>query len=351
MNKKLLITLIAFTIFLNPVSAIDFEISPSGSQQTAAEWGEDNLQSRGSISVTNNNFGANMDCTLYQNSQNVDEVTNIPEGETKDLSIGAINIPSQGTGTEDINFEVYCEDTLGGSDSKYTSANIWYPINPYFELSPSTSQTTLGWGETTQETVTINNRNEHFGLDCTVTKEGSNIGSVSVGEQRSESVSYTISAPNSGSGTKNVDISAQCQSTYDGEASVGRYETTKSETISIEYPTQQQSTAQSQIDTAESLINSASSSIEDAEDKIDEANNAGASVTQAQERLEAANSGLDDANTYISQADSSFSSGNYQDASSKARQAQNSAQNAENSANNAKSAAEAALEELKEERK
>lgn len=347
MEKRILFLMVLFVVFLNPVSAIDFKISPAETQRTASEWGGEGLESRISISVKNQNSLADMTCTLYQNNADVDEET-IANGNTKDLHAGPINIPSQGTGIEEIDFEVYCKDSLGVSDSKSTSFIVLYPLNPYFDLDASAQKTTLGWGESTQGEIEISNNNDNFGLDCTISKDGSLISSVSIGEQRTSHVSYSITAPESGSDIYDVEISAQCQSTYNGDAAGSEYETTKTEAISIEYPIQEQSNAKSEIDEAESSVKDASSSIKDAENKISEANDVGATLTQPQSDLEDAKSDLDEANSYLSQAEDSFDLGSYQEASSKASDAQDTARSAETSAENAESGASDAIQNIKD---
>lgn len=347
MNERIVLLAISALFFLNPVAAIDFSITPSGATQGGAEWGEDfsSGSNEATIDVQSENSNLGMTCTLYQDGYQVDE-RNVPPQEERELTPEIGTVPSSGTGTMSYSFEVFCDDGWASS-SKYTSVDIWYPVNPYFELSPSTSETTMSWGEEQQSSLVIENKNKHFDLSCDISKDGSQVQTLYLEPDRSEIAVYEFSAPETGSGTKTVDISAECSSIYDGqEVSIDdEFEKTKSETISINYPTREESRAQSEINSAESLINEASGVISEAESKIAEAENIQASITEAQNDLDSANTDLSNANTYVSQAETSFEDGNYQAAGNKAEDAQNDAESAENLADDAKTSAQDAIDQ------
>lgn len=210
-----------------------------------------------------------------------------------------------------------------------------------FSVSPEDTSFTLRWGETIESSVEITSQNSWYAMSCDVHKDGQTVETVNdIGSGQTKSGSYSITAPESNSGTMSIDFEIYCEDDYGANDTQGY-------SVYVTYPVDGQQEAHSLIESTDERINSASSRIAKAENKVSEAEGMDASVMDAQRSISSANSGLENANTYFSRANNAYDNNNFRSAQDYARTAQNRADSALSHASDAIRKAETAIQERK----
>lgn len=211
-----------------------------------------------------------------------------------------------------------------------------------FSITPAETSFSLGWDETAESSVEITSENSWYAMNCDVIKDGDVVDEVNdIGSGQTKLGSYLLTVPDSGSGTKLVDMSVYCKDDYGAEK-------TKSYSVDISYPLEGQSEAYSLIEGAEEQIDLAESRISEANNKVGEAERIGADVSAQEESIGSARSNFEGASTYLSRANDAYENKNFFSAQNDARTARNNAESALSDANDALREANSAIQQRRD---
>lgn len=123
MNKFAVLLAVSILFFVNPVSSINFSVTPTETSLTLG-WGE---TEDSSVEITSQNSWYSMNCDIIKDEEVITEVNNIGSGETKSGSY-LLTAPSSGSGTRVTDMSVYCKDGYGAEKTKSYTVDVNYPL-------------------------------------------------------------------------------------------------------------------------------------------------------------------------------------------------------------------------------